>query len=447
MTQGDRAKSSGGLDLRIDATGTVHPVGRSASQSLRARAGEWVLRRSPAEVLVATPAREEARLLRLAGQVRVPGGLCDIVATIAQGGYTGELVVLEEEAARSVYFDGGNVVGAATNVLAERLGEILWRFGTITREQHDQILRSAEKSGKRVGDTAVDLEFVGADELFRMMARQVEEVFYAAVHVADAWFYLFDGFDETVLPRRHHLGTGHLLMEAARRMDEMRFFREKVPSDAWVPAPASQPGTAARKAPSDLIDVLAQCDGRRSVAEIGRRTGHLEFEVTRAVFQLMAGGYVTVGPPRPEGMAAVVEIANRGLVEIHRACGGHAGGGDLRDGLEQFVASTGTYVPLFDGAGPLPDGSLKVERIDKNARVLAGADAELWLATQLVDYASFALFHAGSLLPRDEEAGLKQRVTEILRPLRQQLEGNAPSGRKDATSAPPPSSFATAKEL
>src|SRR6185312_9984805 len=29
--------------LRVDVTGTVHPVGRTASQELRARAGEWRL--------------------------------------------------------------------------------------------------------------------------------------------------------------------------------------------------------------------------------------------------------------------------------------------------------------------------------------------------------------------------------------------------------------------
>jgi hypothetical protein len=431
VTEGDRGRTGGGrLDLRIDSTGTIHPVGRAASQSLRSRSGEWRLQRCPADVVLAVPAREGPRTLRLAGQVRVPGGLCDIVATIAQGGYTGELVVLEEETARSIYFDAGNVVGATTNVLAERLGEILWRFGAITREQHDQIVRTAERSGKRIGDTAMDLEFVGADELFRMMSRQVEEVFYAAVHVSDAWFYLFDGFEESALPRRHHLGAGHLLMEAARRMDEMHFFREKVPSDAWVPAPVPA-AAGGKKAPPDLADVFAQCDGRRSVAEIGRRTGQLEFEVTRAVFQLVTAGLLSVSPPRPEGSAAVVEVVNRALVEIHRACEARGGAADLREGLEQFVASTGTYVPLFDGAGPTADGSLKGDRVDKNARVLAGVDADRWLAAQLFDYAAFALFHAGSLVPREDETILKERVTEMLRPLRQQLEGNAPSGRKE----------------
>jgi hypothetical protein len=428
VTDGEKGHAGGGrLDLRIDATGTVHPVGRAASQALRSRAGEWRLLQSPPGVVLATPAGEGGRLLRLAGQVRVPGGLCDVVAIIGQGSYTGELFLFEEDTARTIYFDGGNVVAATTNVLAERLGEILWRFGAITRDQHDQIVRAAEKTGKRIGDTAVELEFVGADELFRMMARQVEEVFYASVHVADAVFYFLDGFDERNLTRRHHLSTGQLLMEAARRMDEMHFFRQKIPSDAWVPAVVDP--AAARKAPADLADVLAQCDGRRSVAEIGRRTGQLEFEVTRAVFQLLAAGLVSVMPPRPEGLAGMVEVVNGALVEIERtceACSPGAGRAELREGLEQFAMSTGTYVPLFDGAGPQPDGSLRPDRIAKNARVLAGEGADRWLAAQLFDYAAFALFHAGSLLARDEETALKERVTEMLKPLRQQLEGTMP---------------------
>jgi hypothetical protein len=405
-------------DLRIDATGTVHPLGRDASQALRSRIGEWALLRSPPDVVLAVRAGVGSRTIRLAGEVRSPGALCDIVAMVAQAGWSGELMVLQEEASRSVFFESGQVVGATTTAGSEKLGEILWRFGAITRDQLEEVVRTAERSGKRVGETAMDLEFVGPDELFRMMARQVEEVFYAAVHVALATFYLFDRFDEARLGRRHRLSTGQLLMEAARRMDELRFFREKIPSDAWVPVLA--PGAAGRKAPPELAEVLTEVDGRRSVAEIGRRSGQLEFEVTRAVFQLAAAGFVTVTAPRPEGIAAIVETYNRAMVEIHRACDEAGSGAALRTGLEQFGLSTGIFVPLFSGAGPEPDGSLRADRIAQNVHAVAGEGADdRWLTQQLLEYADFALFQAGSLVPREAETRLGVTVSEILKPLRQ----------------------------
>jgi hypothetical protein len=415
-------------DLRIDATGTVHPVGRVASQQLRARTGEWRLLPAPSEVVLAMRGVGSTRPLRLAGELRTPGALCDVVAMIAQGGYGGELVVAEEEAARNIFFEGGNVVGATTSVPGERLGEILWRFGAVTREQLEQVVRSADQSGKRVGETAIELEFVDPEELFQMMARQVEEVFYAAVHVARGTFFLFDGFDPSRIARRHNLSTGHLLMEAARRMDELRFFREKIPNDGWVPT--ILPPASGRKPPPDLAEVLAQCDGRRSIAEIGRRIGQLEFEVTRAIFQLATAGFVAVAPPRPEGPVAIARAFNTALAEVHRTCDEAGTGVLLRAGLEQFAVGSGVYVPLLNGAGPHADGTFDPERLARNVAALASEQRpDAWLAEQLFEYIGFALFHAGSLLPRDVERGLDERVAELLKPLRRGPEGIPQSRR------------------
>ena len=149
-----------GDDLRIDATGTLHPIGLRASQELRGRAGEWRLLAAPSELVLAVRAGEASRALRLRPWrgLGTPGALCDVVALIAQGSWGGELVVHDAGSVRSVFFDHGNVVGASTNVAAERLGEILWRFGAITREQLEEAVRAAEKTGKRLGETAVDLE-------------------------------------------------------------------------------------------------------------------------------------------------------------------------------------------------------------------------------------------------------------------------------------------------
>src|SRR5262249_28247766 len=75
--------------------------------------------------------------------------------------------------------------------------------------------------------------------------------------------------------------------------------------------------------------------------------------------------------------------------------------------------------PLFGGEGPLTDGSLREDRIARNVAALAGEeDADGWLVEQLFEYTGFALFHAGSLLPRGDEASLNAHVAEMLKPLR-----------------------------
>jgi len=399
--------------LRVDATGTVHPVGKTASQDLRARIGEWRLVEGPKDILLMRRVGAST-VLKLAGEVRSPGALCDIVAIVAQASFRGELLVFDEEKMRSIYFDGGSIIGVATNVPEERLGETLYRFGVVTREQLDTTLESAKATGKRFGEAIMELEFVTAEDLFPMMARQLEEVFYAVLQISSGSFYFFDRFEDKAVLHRHNLNASALLMEGVRRMDEMRFFRERVPSEDYIPTP-----TGLQKKPPDVLaEVFAQCDGRRSVAEIGRRIGQLEFEVTRAVFQLLSGGFLTVASPRPEGAGGITDVFSRALAEIHKRCDAASRGNELRDGLARFATGAGIYDPLFVGAGPLPDGTLRSERVARNLAALAGDDPDAWLIQLLHEYVGFAMFQAESLLPREVERELVTLVADTLAPVR-----------------------------
>jgi hypothetical protein len=402
--------------LRVDDTGTVHPVGRAASQQLRSRSGEWRFQPSPKELIVLREegAARSGRVLKLAGEIRTPGALCDVVALIAQSSWAGELLVIDESGTRALFFDSGNLAGATTTVPDERLGETLYRFGVVTREQLETIISASAASGKRLGEAAIDLEYVSAEELYPMMARQAEEVFYGALHVGQGMFYFFDRYDEKSMLRRHNLNAGGLLMEGARRMDEMRFFREKVPNDGYIPVPVQKD----KKPPEELVEVWTQCDGKRDIAEIGRRTGQLEFEVTRHIFQLINGGFLQMVAPRVRGPEAIVEAFNPGLVAIHEQCDAAGKGAELRDGLSRFATGGGVYDPLFQGAGPLEDGTFKSDRVAKNLGALAGDDPDAWLMQLLHEYVGFAMFHAGSLLPREAESALVNTVTELLKPVR-----------------------------
>lgn len=210
------------------------------------------------------------------------------------------------------------------------------------------------------------------------------------------------------------MAAGALLMEGARRMDEMRFFRERVPNDQYIPSPKAND----KRPPEELAEVFAQCNGKRSIAEIGRRTGQLEFEVTRSVFQLIQGGFLTVAAPRPHGPVAIVDAFNPALMEIHRRCDAAGRGGELRDALSRFATGALVFDPLFFGAGPRPDGTFAADRVSKNLTAVAGEDPDAWLVKLLEEYVGFALFQAGSLLPRDSEAALAGQVAEVLKPVR-----------------------------
>lgn len=404
--------------LRVDATGTIHPVGKTASQALRARAGEWLMVEGPADILfmrrAGTPSAPTA-VLKLAGEIRSPGAMCDIVALIAQAQWRGELVLVDEGAVRSLFFDEGCTIGVATNVAEERLGETLYRAGVLTREQLDAALAATKNGGKRFGEAIMDLEFQRPEQLFPMMARQVEEVFYTVLQLASGSFYFFDRFDEKLITHRHNLNVAGLLMEGVRRMDEMRFFREKVPNDEYVPTPTS---VGTKKPPEELLQVYAECDGRRSIAEIGRATGLLEFDVTRAVFQLMNAGFLTIASPRPQGAESIVAIFNRGLAAIHAACAAAGKLPELSDGLSRFATGAGIYDPLFLSAGPLEDGTLRPDRVARNLAALAGDDPDAWLIQLLHEYVGFAMFQAESLLSREVERTLKDSVSEMLKPVR-----------------------------
>lgn len=399
--------------LRIDGTGAMHPVGRAASQQLRPRAGEWRLIPSPHELIVARSVTGGDATMKLAGEIGTPGALCDIVALIAQSGWRGELVVLSGRGTRSLYFDRGTILGAATTVPGERIGEMLYRFGVVTRQELDAIVEAGKATGKRFGEAAIESGIVGAEKLFAMMARQVEVVFFAAVHVGDGAFYFFDRFDERKLAQRQSFNAGGLLMEAARRMDEMKFFREKIPNDTFIPV-----ATPGRSAPEELSAVFACFDGKRDIAEIERVLGQTEFEVTRAVFQLVSSGVATIVAPRPRGPEAIIEAFNPAIAAIHHRCDRAGKGGELRDGLARFATGGGLYDPLFMGAGPLADGTLRPGRIAQNLAALASDDSDAWLVGLMNDYVGFALFQSESLLSREMHADLQAEVADILSPVR-----------------------------
>src|SRR5688572_10487623 len=97
------------------------------------------------------------RLRRLVGEIHHPGALCDIIMFIARAGWWGELIVEDDEATRSLYFDEGHVVGAESTAGAEELGEVLRRTRTLTEDQTLACARHAGEHAASFSDAVVEL--------------------------------------------------------------------------------------------------------------------------------------------------------------------------------------------------------------------------------------------------------------------------------------------------
>ncbi len=403
--------------MRIDAEGVAHPIGSVASHRMRMRAGAFRLLPAPDHVVFMRYTGEDGRrdaedgaVVRLAGEITTPAAMCDVFALLAQTGWRGELVVLDGTNERSVFFEQGNVVGAITNVEAERIGMILYKFGVITPSDHERIMARVG-TGARYGKAGVELGIVRQDQVFQYLGRQIDEVVYATLMVADGTFFFLDGFDEARLVAHHVSPANGLLMDAVTRMDEMRYFRERIPSGAHVPHRLSQ-----SKAPADeYVATLALVDGAASVEAIGRATGRGEFATTKDVYALMQSKHVALHAPRlGGGLAGVVETANEALRLVHGEAELAAIGDDLRASLASFAVGAGVYDILFRGAGPDPSGALDPERVADNASLVAGGDdPERILKQMLSDYVGFAVFSAGSVLGQEKEAELSRQVMGV----------------------------------
>ena len=410
--------------IRIDSHGVAHPIGVAASQQMREREGAFRLLPSPKHVVFMRYTGEDGRrdeedgaVVRLAGEITAPGAVIDILALVGQAGWRGELVVSDAEHSRSLFFEQGNVVGVTTSCEDERLGMVLYRYGAITRQQLDEIIEKMEW-GMRFGEAASEVGALSHEQIYEYIGKQVEDVVFASMTVGDGTFFFLDGFDDARLVSRHTKSASSLLMDGVTRMDEMQYFRQKVPGEAHVPIKLD----ATTPPAEEYGETFAAVDGKRSVEDIGRVTGKGEFAVTKDLYALVQSKHVVIHPPRISGgPAGLVSLANSALAEIHHHADRAEKGEALRQSLDSFAVGAGVYDILFRGAGPDAQGLLNAEVVAENSSIVAaGGDPENLLKQMLHEYVSFALFSAGTALGSDREVELMKAVGTVLQKLRPQ---------------------------
>ncbi len=416
--------------LEIDPKGGISCSDRRIWKHLASRAGKWRPVPTPDELLIfqrIEPVEEQQLLdsgerrigrVALSGTVASSGDLVDVLTFILSNKKTGVLVILNGEIKKTVFFQKGDVRMAASNLPEDRIGAVLYRYGLVTEKQLQNALSKAK--GKRLGQVFVEEGVLTVHELYKCIRKQIEDIFYSILLFRAGEFYFYTMQKEGSLPVLMNLSTNNLLMEGVRRIDEMSYFREKLPSTEVVLEVS--PEVPPRKLEEKESRVYFLIDGKRTVKEIGRESRLGEFETTKIIFHLLQMRYIRVVEQaravegiKPgeaaEALHQVVETFNNVYRKIFAAVQGRQK--ELLSGLDSFFGGSTGYGDLFQDIMLQEDGALPSKPLLDRLDSLDVPNKTDFLYQALNELLFFEMFTAGQSLSDKDEKSLRERLNEI----------------------------------
>jgi tetratricopeptide (TPR) repeat protein len=221
--------------------------------------------------------------------------LADICQLLSLGRKTGCMTITDRSNFGYIYFKNGRVIYASILNRPDRLGDTLVKNGVIQAEDLTRAVAEQSRQGsKRLGEILVDSSALSQEELEKWITVQIEE----AVYYLFTWNQGSFNFNPDEAPGEHQLfqvslNADGLLMEGARRVDEWSMIEKKVPSMdllfKMVRDPKEQADVELSANQKKLLPLL---DGSRTVTDLVRDSGLVEFDTGKALYELIQAGFV-----------------------------------------------------------------------------------------------------------------------------------------------------------
>lgn len=407
--------------IKVDGRGMVAPESEAAQARLAERPGRYYLAPTSPDLLLGIRApsgggRAPTPRVVLAGDLSGVS-LADLVAFLNQSRVTGILRVVLLAGERAIVFKNGEVHGAASDDPADRIDEIAVRLGLVQRVQLDAVLTTNPPTS-RLGRTLVEAGHLQPHDLWRCMQHQVNEIFHAILLAQEGAFMLVDQpvEDRSALA----INTQGLLMDAIRRIDEMKEFRKRLPSSRAYVTKVKPAGHGLEPMERAVLD---HCTGDRSVAEVAQEVRLTEFDTTKILHHLIESGFAEASPvprvvaevPQEPTAEQVDHVFNMVFKEIVTEVRKVSMATEFVAAANSALRQHAIRMPVFQRLTFLPDGSLR-EGILANlaALKLPPSDAPRFLHSALSELMFFLLFEAAELIEPAADEDLSRRVKQLL---------------------------------
>ena len=237
--------------------------------------------------------------------------IAETLRALAGSRSSGDLQVQSGKSVKTLFFDHGRIVFAASNLKKDRLGEALVALGRITDEQFSEAskLLGGERK-RRFGEALIHSGIMDKTELGRSVARQVNRIVLSVFPFADG----VATFDErtSAIPLEYmvSLSMHRILYDGIKAMTSETLVQtglghlDRKVQLAPVAPFAFQPNDAG----PDELEILEHAQRKVSLRRLAWVPGGLAFERMRAAYALLASGLLVDADQAEAGMQPSIQM-------------------------------------------------------------------------------------------------------------------------------------------
>lgn len=218
----------------------------------------------------------------------------EVFARLSRERRSGDLQIRSRKIVKTIFFDHGRVVFAASNMKKDRLGEALVALGRITDDEFSRavsFMKEGEKR-RRFGEALVRAGVMDKDELGRSVARQVKRIVLSLFEFTDG----ATSFEERpcAIPLEYmvSLSVHRLLYVGIKTMKSRELILEGLGElDRYVslaPVPPFRFGV--KKCSAEELEIMEQAKGRVTLRRLCWAPGGLSLSRLRVTYALLASG-------------------------------------------------------------------------------------------------------------------------------------------------------------
>lgn len=211
----------------------------------------------------------------------------DLFQWISRGQKSGTLFVRNGNETRNVFVSEGAVVAVNSSRLRDRLGSILVHSHGLSSGQLDLLVSEQTRTGMHIGELVLKGGYVSRSQIDQALEEQIQTVFFELL----GWVSGDFSFEERELHQNERLVSpikiSNLMLEGARRQDEMSRLRTLIPSENTVFKRCASLAITCETLDPLMISIAELTSTPITVCEILEKTIASEFATYEAIRRLI----------------------------------------------------------------------------------------------------------------------------------------------------------------